>query len=1563
MPCVPFILEMCVLEPFTPVIFTNQANQANKMKATFILKQVGLWLLPFLLPVTANAANNYVDLGLPSGTLWAECNVGATTPEGYGDFYAWGETKTKTSYSWTNYQYASGSASTAQDLGMHIAGTMYDTATAVWGSEWVMPTLDQANELLKKCSVSLATVNNVKGMRFKGPNGNTIFFPMAGYKYNSNYNAEGSQVYIWTDTKDNVTNEAYKSMAIYIYRSSTSATVKTTAAPRRSGVIVRAVRSKEVVDPDPPTPPSNGPELVDLGLSVKWCSQNVGADSESAYGEYYAWGETATKKTYSWANYQHASGSTATVRSIGTNIAGTEYDVAAKTEVYDPAANKQVEVCMPTVAQFEELNTKCSWKEETVDGHKGFRVTGPSGKSIFLPFSGSNFDGSMHNVGVYTYYWSSEEAPSDELRAGTLLVKTGETPDIRMVQKRTGLVIRAVEQTKGTEEDPVEPEQVALVDLGLSVKWCSQNLGADSESAYGEYYSWGETATKNTYTWANYQHANGSASTVKDIGSDIAGTEYDVAAKTEVYDPDTKQQVAVSIPTKAQFEELRTKCTWKEETVDGHKGYRVTGTSGKSIFLPFSGSNYDGSMHNVGIYAYYWSSEVDASYLQRANAFYIKTATSPKMSWAQRRTGLVIRAVEQAKGTEENPVEPEQASLVDLGLSVKWCSQNVGADSESAFGEYYSWGETATKATYTWANYQYANGSATTVKDIGSDIAGTEYDVAAKTEVYDPDTKQQVAVSMPTKEQFEELRTKCTWKEETVDDHKGYRVTGPSGKSIFLPFSGSNYDGSMHNVGVYTYYWSSEVDASNLQKASALYIKTATAPTITVAQRRTGLVIRAVEYVEGTEEGNDDPKISLVDLGLSVKWADMNVGATEESGYGDFYAWGETATKTTYTWANYQHANGSAATVKDIGSDITGTEYDVAAKTGVYDPDVKKQVEASLPTMEQFEELRTKCTWKEETIDGHKGFRATGPNGKSIFLPLSGCSYDGKEYSRNVSCNYWTSEVNASDAQRANVLYIKTANAPKLYVAQRRTGAFVRPVEKVEVEIPPTPPTPPGTDAPYAILSSTTLTFYYDSNRASRSGTAYDLNTGKNAPKWQTKASSVKKVVFDASFKEARPTSCHQWFYGMSALTTITGLANLNTSEATSMQGMFTYCSTLTSLDLTHFNTANVTDMSAMFYYCSNLESVDVSQFNTEKVTHMGLMFAFSGLEELDISNFVIPDSTKSSGKSTLNMIGACTNLQHLVIPASAVKLKSNACELVGADTPCSITAPEGFKFGVSTSGSSFKWKGGRFKIAGTSNPDPDPDPDPDPNIGEHEYVDLGLPSGTLWATCNVGADAPEEYGDFYAWGETATKPTYSWSNYLYASGSSSTVQDIGENIAGTEYDVAATLWGSEWVMPTLDQANELLRKCSASLATVNNVKGLRFKGPNGNTIFFPMTGYKYDSNYSNEGLQTYLWLSNNDNVTNVAYKAMSIHIKRSTSSASVKTTAAPRRSGVVVRAVRAGTGSTNDFNFDTDGIFSVTTNASSPSDDATYTLQGIKVEGQLKPGIYIRNGKKFTVK
>ena len=345
------------------------------MKTIHILKRLGVWLLPFLLPVTATAAHNYVNLGLPSGTLWADCNVGASAPEGYGNYYAWGETAPKTSYSWSNYKYCSGSQSTTQDIGTHIAGTSYDAATKNWGSDWVMPTLDQANELLSKCTVSLATVNNVKGLRFKGPNGNTIFFPMAGYKYDSKYSAEGTQCYIWTDTKDIVTNVAYKSMAIYLERSSSSAKANTTAAPRRSGVIVRAV--KPGVIEGPVGPPAKTPELVDLVLSVKWCDQNMGADYMSEYGSYFAWGETSPKSTYTWANYQHASGSSSTVKNIGSDIQCTDYDAAFMgDEVYDPDYDEMADVCIPTKAQWEELRTKCTWKETTEYDHKGYRVTG-----------------------------------------------------------------------------------------------------------------------------------------------------------------------------------------------------------------------------------------------------------------------------------------------------------------------------------------------------------------------------------------------------------------------------------------------------------------------------------------------------------------------------------------------------------------------------------------------------------------------------------------------------------------------------------------------------------------------------------------------------------------------------------------------------------------------------------------------------------------------------------------------------------------------------------------------------------------------------------------------------------------------------------------------------------------------------------------------------------------------------------------------------------------------------------------------------------------------------------
>ena len=134
---------------------------------------------------------------------------------------------------------------------------------------------------------------------------------------------------------------------------------------------------------------------------------------------------------------------------------------------------------------------------------------------------------------------------------------------------------------------------------------------------------------------------------------------------------------------------------------------------------------------------------------------------------------------------------------------------------------------------------------------------------------------------------------------------------------------------------------------------------------------------------------------------------------------------------------------------------------------------------------------------------------------------------------------------------------------------------------------------------------------------------AYALNLEASEPGWwSTHRSEIKKVVFDASFANARPTSCYYWFCNCSELTDIEGIENLNTENVTNMRGMFFNCPNLSSLDLTNFSTGNVTDMNAMFGYCQ-LSSLDLTSFNTANVTNMYMMFiSCQNLSSLDLTSF-----------------------------------------------------------------------------------------------------------------------------------------------------------------------------------------------------------------------------------------------------------------------------------------------------------------------------------------------------
>ncbi|MBO4315943.1 MAG: hypothetical protein J5867_08295 [Prevotella sp.] len=145
-----------------------------------------------------------IDLGI--GTLWACCNVGASSPEQYGGYYAWGETHEKALYNWDTYQYGyynfDGDYSHLVNIGSDISSTQYDAATANWGAPWRMPTLDEIKKLLDNCDSEWTTENGVYGRRFTSKiNRGSIFLPAAGYRSDGDLDLAGSNGLYWSSTQ------------------------------------------------------------------------------------------------------------------------------------------------------------------------------------------------------------------------------------------------------------------------------------------------------------------------------------------------------------------------------------------------------------------------------------------------------------------------------------------------------------------------------------------------------------------------------------------------------------------------------------------------------------------------------------------------------------------------------------------------------------------------------------------------------------------------------------------------------------------------------------------------------------------------------------------------------------------------------------------------------------------------------------------------------------------------------------------------------------------------------------------------------------------------------------------------------------------------------------------------------------------------------------------------------------------------------------------------------------------------------------------------------------------
>ena len=176
------------------------------------------------------------------------------------------------------------------------------------------------------------------------------------------------------------------------------------------------------------------------------------------------------------------------------------------------------------------------------------------------------------------------------------------------------------------------------VDLGLSVKWASCNYGASSSYSYGNYYAWGETSTRNSYYRDSYKYYNPKTDRDNDLMNNIQGSKYDVAKNWGG---------SWRMPSKAEFEELVNKCTWKWTTVSGTNGYKVTGSNGISIFLPANGSYFATEKGaKAGIWGEYWTGTFKNTTDFYSHAYALTFTQSKKnIDGCYRYVGLAIRPV------------------------------------------------------------------------------------------------------------------------------------------------------------------------------------------------------------------------------------------------------------------------------------------------------------------------------------------------------------------------------------------------------------------------------------------------------------------------------------------------------------------------------------------------------------------------------------------------------------------------------------------------------------------------------------------------------------------------------------------------------------------------------------------------------------------------------------------------------------------------------------------------------------------------------------------------------
>lgn len=496
----------------------------------------------------------------------------------------------------------------------------------------------------------------------------------------------------------------------------------------------------------------DGYEYVDLGLpsGVKWATCNIGAKKSEEYGDYFAWGETESKKVCEWSTYKFADGNLLIRYKLG-DVYGTKDDLSTLLPEDDAAiVNWGEKWRMPTAEEQQELIDNCQYSWEKLNGVYGAKFTADNGNFVFFPAAGKRSGSEVIFSGEYGYYWSS--SLSLVFDNGASYCSMDEDESVTRRESRTyGFPVRAVtnkvsevekyvvsfftkdsvlievqNMEKGMSVTPVEAPALEwyefvgwsdssftnvtkdlnvyaqyrettgqiggheYVDLGLSsgTLWATYNIGATKPEEYGDYFAWGEVSSKEVYDWTTYKWAE-STSTLsynsmtkynakcRGIKDNISTLQPEDDAATGNWGADWR------MPTRSEWLDLLYECAYKVETVNGVRGYRLTGKNGSSIFLPFAGvCQWETLGSSIGSSGYYWSSSLSSN--DNVNASYCSITQYFKydVSTYARDYGCSVRAVVARKEDVASVInvanQPLQVYSENKTIHISNAEANVG---------------------------------------------------------------------------------------------------------------------------------------------------------------------------------------------------------------------------------------------------------------------------------------------------------------------------------------------------------------------------------------------------------------------------------------------------------------------------------------------------------------------------------------------------------------------------------------------------------------------------------------------------------------------------------------------------------------------------------------------------------------------------------------------------------------------------------------------------------------------------------------------------------------------